>query len=490
MTNVIDRSNDPIINGILLSARIYSHSFPSRIRNLWNKNAYYSIDEFSRILQSIDTTDLFNKYLQLRFNSATEPQLTQYSYDDLKEKIGGCIEIYLKEMPQNTVLVLFSMLRSNLTVKLLYAPDQYRANFALNSQHLHKSPIRDLVIDNEEIDEINVDKHEPKYRWLLKLVSFDWTVGKKIVVSKVNFHQKSAEDEIYALFAFGKNTKYLEEKHRYILNTCAKEIECILMYYQFQRVLNKNFDMARLGVAYHKAAHELKGDIFNIAEAFTRIERIDYDKKQSLIGTISLARKMADNCCEIVHELLPDKPTGTEFKETKAVNVNEFVREFVENSNEENKKIQGVIEFKSIKSIIPYINIRPIHLSRILSNLVSNAKYFLTECGRNDGQVIIEITIENQYKGNRQIHIWCHDTAGGIRAFNSPYIFEEQYTTKDNGTGYGLSICLDFARRFGGSIELYETIIGIGSTFLIRIPLPQDISEDLHGREDFAAQRS
>ena len=65
------------------------------------------------------------------------------------------------------------------------------------------------------------------------------------------------------------------------------------------------------------------------------------------------------------------------------------------------------------------------------------------------------------------------DTGGGIPEAIRHKVFDPFFTTKDvgEGTGQGLSISHDvIVTKHGGTIVL-ETELGVGTTFIVRLPI-------------------
>ncbi len=62
------------------------------------------------------------------------------------------------------------------------------------------------------------------------------------------------------------------------------------------------------------------------------------------------------------------------------------------------------------------------------------------------------------------------DTGSGIPDELVPKVFEPNFSTKTSGTGLGLAISRKAVEESGGTIT-FETEMGVGTTFEIRLPL-------------------
>lgn len=109
-------------------------------------------------------------------------------------------------------------------------------------------------------------------------------------------------------------------------------------------------------------------------------------------------------------------------------------------------------------------------LNQVFLNLIVNAAHAIQESGRD----ILEgkITIRSAVAGD-EVQITIGDNGCGIAAANADKIFDPFFTTKKvgRGTGQGLAIAYDIiVTKHGGSLS-FESQIGIGTTFLIRLPV-------------------
>ncbi len=145
-------------------------------------------------------------------------------------------------------------------------------------------------------------------------------------------------------------------------------------------------------------------------------------------------------------------------------------QEIIEKSVEEMKSqaIQKGLELKYSIHESVQIQADPERLKQILVNLLSNAiKYTLK------GSVEVTAKID---EGKKNLLITVADTGLGISAEEQANLFQKFYRIKNeetksiSGTGLGLWITRELARKMKGDIIL-ESMQGVGSHFTLRLPI-------------------
>ncbi|HYR78938.1 MAG TPA: HAMP domain-containing sensor histidine kinase [Candidatus Dormibacteraeota bacterium] len=116
----------------------------------------------------------------------------------------------------------------------------------------------------------------------------------------------------------------------------------------------------------------------------------------------------------------------------------------------------------------PQVNLRPVDLQQVVTNLLINADQAIEERGRTSSVNRIDITVAAT-EDRLGVVIRVRDNGPGIPVSNRALIFEEDFTTKPYGTGAGLAYCKRVIVRAGGRLEL-EPISGPGATFKISLP--------------------
>ncbi|WP_054955352.1 ATP-binding protein [Paenibacillus dakarensis] len=101
---------------------------------------------------------------------------------------------------------------------------------------------------------------------------------------------------------------------------------------------------------------------------------------------------------------------------------------------------------------------------QVLINLIRNA----FQAMETPGNVQFSLHID----GTTAI-ISVQDTGKGIAESDIGQIFDPFYTTKEEGTGLGLSLCQKIVEDHGGAIEV-QSEVNVGTIFTIRLPITED----------------
>ena len=467
MTTLLDQEADPLIGDLRLSGALGIAKHGKRFKDLWNKTGFDLENGLVTILNRMNAPDethpvqenLLSGFLSQRHARNSTRRVVNEQYTQLQ----GCIDKTMEELPDGAKLVLFSLTWSTFEVRMHASSGNLRRAFEHIHRHLHKSPIRDLLVDREVRDDPDVLRREAKYRWLLKLVPFDW-----IYAREVPSHEN---DLLYGLFLFGSKPEHLNSWSRIKVRLCASEMELVLMQQCFEGKLLISEQMASFGAAHQKMAHEVKAKTKYIAAVATRILSKE-DPNTNTADAWNCLLNLSRECSEIANELLPDKDLGT----PEPLHIDKALKSIVQQHQQEHSATWARLRLGYVTPNMPDLRIRPIVLSSIVGNLISNAADFLELTDRPQGEIVLE-AILNLGHHPPCVDIWCHDAACGISRSLTPRIFEPRFSTKQHGTGYGLAICRDLATQYGGSIELAETVLGVGSSFVLRLPLAKDSSK-------------
>ena len=134
-----------------------------------------------------------------------------------------------------------------------------------------------------------------------------------------------------------------------------------------------------------------------------------------------------------------------------------------------NKEIKNIINIFSDEKIYFHANrekimieMDKIYLSRIITNLVSNAR----QASDDERENIINLDVEQRQK---RIIITVEDNGVGISAEHYDRIFEPNFTSKSSGMGLGLTMVRKMIEDYKGEISV-KSEVGKGTTFTISLP--------------------
>jgi PAS domain S-box-containing protein len=141
--------------------------------------------------------------------------------------------------------------------------------------------------------------------------------------------------------------------------------------------------------------------------------------------------------------------------------INDFVVELVDFVSVELREA-GIEIVLNLAEHLCVIDFDPALMKQALLNLVKNAAAAMRGGGKLS--IITEDTIGD-------IQITIADTGAGISAENFPKIFEPYFTTKDAGTGLGLTVVFKIIKEHKGDINVVSRE-GEGTAFTITLPKP------------------
>ena len=134
----------------------------------------------------------------------------------------------------------------------------------------------------------------------------------------------------------------------------------------------------------------------------------------------------------------------------------------------------------------------PVHVKRILMNILSNAVKY----NKENGYVYIGCReIPSKQTAMTTLEFVCRDTGIGMTEAFQKRIFEpfaQEHAgsrTKFAGTGLGMPITKKLVEKMGGTIT-FESKEGVGTTFVIRVPFKIDLDADKREEQKDVSEKS
>jgi len=230
--------------------------------------------------------------------------------------------------------------------------------------------------------------------------------------------------------------------------------------------LRRAESLASLTTLAAGVAHEIKNPLGSISIYLQLIEKtIDKNKSNKVAKeikeSVSIIKEEVERLNKIVMDFLfAVKPVNMNFTEE---DLNNFILETVDLFSPELKDREIKVE-THLSPKLPKVAIDKRYIKHVLINLVKNAEFAM----RKDGG-ILKFTTE--YKDNQAI-LKINDTGTGIPDHILSRIFDPYFTTKDSGSGIGLTISYKIIKEHGGDISV-KTKENKGTTFIITLPVQE-----------------
>jgi signal transduction histidine kinase len=265
------------------------------------------------------------------------------------------------------------------------------------------------------------------------------------------------------------------------LDLLAQHAALALDAAQLERRLASSDRLVSLGQLAAGVAHELKTPLTCIAEnAAFAAQSLEALQKKGAIEATSLTQareSLADtlDAAARMRELVRDIGSLASADETTRLpfDLNAAVRAAVRMTEAE---LRG--RARVTLRLAPYLPIVGSlgRVTQVFVNLLVNAAHALKRSPELQGQIVISTRME----GGRAI-AEVADNGSGIAKDLQARIFEPFFTTKspDQGTGLGLFLCRDIARRHGGELRV-RSAPRRGATFALALPVaqPAEASEE------------
>ncbi|MCK5118318.1 MAG: response regulator [Candidatus Latescibacteria bacterium] len=132
-----------------------------------------------------------------------------------------------------------------------------------------------------------------------------------------------------------------------------------------------------------------------------------------------------------------------------------------------------IVFVTDLEARLPRIQADPSQIQQILLNLINNSADAM-----ESGEVRVHTA---HHPLEDQIELSVSDTGPGIPKALQEKVFEPHFSMRENGHGFGLSVCYRIAENHHGTIEV-ESEVGKGAMFRILLPV--------NGKEDMHLQRS
>jgi two-component system NtrC family sensor kinase len=251
-----------------------------------------------------------------------------------------------------------------------------------------------------------------------------------------------------------------------LLETLEQQVEertAALKEAQAQLVQSEK--LSSLGRLAASIAHEINNPLAGIltyAKLLIRMlesEPIDEPTRTTSVKHLKLVQRETERCTAIVRNLLDfARQRPLSLKDTDVVAVLEEAISLVGHQ----AALKGLTISKTVRPV-PLIKVDAGQLRQAIVNIMLNG----FEAMQSGGSLILRCGVSGDGK---QVELACQDTGVGIPPDRLAKIFDPFFSTKEMGTGLGLSVVYGIVERHGGTIDI-RSDVGKGTTLVIRLPI-------------------
>ena len=225
-----------------------------------------------------------------------------------------------------------------------------------------------------------------------------------------------------------------------------------------QNMLINSEKFASLGRLVSELAHEVNNPLM-IISGNAQLSLMGNSSSGEEKRTLEIIVKECQRAKEVIRRVLRfARPSKGEVKEVKIKDSIESIVTILEKQFLLGSNVQIKRQFLDNE---PLIEIDEQQMQEVFMNLLNNAK----ESMPHGGDITIITSIEGDF-----LKVDFKDTGIGISEEVITKIMEPFFTTKETGTGIGLSVCYGIVKAHDGDIKV-ESELGKGTTVMVLLPL-------------------
>ena len=350
--------------------------------------------------------------------------------------------------------------------------------------NLYYSPARDVVEDRVEFFATGIDQdRDARFKNLLPLLAYKAFIGLPLTIPDLVTR--------HALFLFNEHRPEFESEEIDRARLAAKFMQVALergLLLDTMRRFEQRYTLGQLlGSLVHELSNKLDGLEGQLAslpvalhKARTAIEPAEQtrwlDEAGEATGEITQAKSELRALVNAYARMVSG--------DLQAVDVNEVARKVKRQLVMRAREANVEIHLAAPPDMPPARTVQS-RLEQVLTNLVLNAiqqierqAETLAQVARESGQtvallqeglVILQIRLD-QAGGSYPIQISVIDTGPGIHTHRYEDIFRLDTSVRPKGHGLGLFISRNLVETMGGRLRLADSVIFLGSAFVVELP--------------------
>jgi signal transduction histidine kinase len=269
--------------------------------------------------------------------------------------------------------------------------------------------------------------------------------------------------EIIVFFLVGTVTGVLADqgrRHRLELEATSEQLA------QANRDLQDSFEhvkradrLSAIGQLSASLAHEIRNPLASIDGAANLIES-PKTSEEMRSGSLAIIHKEIQRLNRLLTNLLDfARPRKPEFQPAEPSRLLDAIVTLTDHSAQQ----KGITIRKDVPPSVPPFECDPEQMKQVILNLAINA----IQAMATPGEIVLSARQKDSF-----VMICVRDQGSGIPEEDIDKIFNPFFTTKDTGTGLGLSVVHQIVSQHGGTVTA-ERNPDRGMTFSLVVPLHQ-----------------
>lgn len=347
---------------------------------------------------------------------------------------------------------------------------------------LYYSPVREVVEEEKELYRTHINEDDSsRFKNFFRLLAFQTCFG--IPLKIPDFFTR------HALFLFDETQVTLSEESRNQARTASQLIQVALERALLLDYMRRYEQRYTLGQLLGSLVHELHNKLDGLgASGFTLSTLLQNTNSMNPIegsNQINTAIQIANQITQAKNELgeLVEAYSRLASGDLEAVDVNKAIRKVKRQMEYKGREASVEIDLDLQKNL-PLARSIESRLMQIISNIVLNAIQQIEAQAKRMRQIAQQedhhevllqsglVMIQTQYHRNSSnpLQINIFDTGPGIHYKQQERIFLLDTSTRQKGQGLGLYISRNLAETMGGRLRLTDSIMFIGSRFVVELP--------------------
>jgi len=329
-----------------------------------------------------------------------------------------------------------------------------------HSYNLIYSPVQDVIETNRLVYQSQVSPR--RFKYLLKWMSFQSCAGFPVPA----LHREVS----HALFLFDSRPRRFDRAQLARAQAVATFVGAALAFEQTESQLQAVQQLILKGQLaagiLHEVHNRLGGALLTAKLLHGDFEDLRHQPQKDWFKTQEHARSLQENLDTISESIKLFRRLSRE-ESWEEIDINQALHRTADLLRP--LAIKNKIDLKlEFDDKMPHLHSVGVRLDQVFCNILLNAIEWMAP---KPGACL---TISSRFvpeNFKRPVQIRFCDAGPGIHRHHFDSIYELGFTTKNGGTGLGLFIAKGLAESVGGNILVEESIILVGTTFLVELPL-------------------